>query len=142
MTNRGFLEKVGAVLVVGGGIAGIQTSLDLAELGFKVFMLEKAPAIGGKMSQLDKTFPTNDCAICILSTKLVEAGRHHNIQIISCAEIDKLEGQAGNFQVTIKKAPRYIDESKCTGCGLCSTWCPMEASSEYDEGLRKRQSIY
>ena len=89
MSTKGFREKVGAVLVVGGGIAGIQASLDLADLGFKVYLLEKSPAIGGKMSQLDKTFPTNDCAICILSPKLVEAGRHHNIQIISCAEVEK-----------------------------------------------------
>ncbi len=142
MSGIGYKEKVGAVLVVGGGIAGIQSSLDLAEMGFKVFLLEKGPAIGGKMSQLDKTFPTNDCAICILSPKLVEAGRHHNIQIITLAEIDKVEGESGNFMVTLKKQPRYIDESKCTGCGLCSSWCPIDASSEYDEGLRKRKSIF
>ncbi|MFX1293405.1 MAG: FAD-dependent oxidoreductase, partial [Promethearchaeota archaeon] len=142
MNNTKFRSKIGAILVVGGGIAGIQASLDLAESGFKVYLLEKSPAIGGKMSQLDKTFPTNDCAICILSPKLVEAGRHNNIQIISYAEIEKLEGDAGNFTVTIKKHPRYIDESKCTGCGLCSTWCPMETVSEYDEKLRNRNSIY
>ncbi|HUY01600.1 MAG TPA: CoB--CoM heterodisulfide reductase iron-sulfur subunit A family protein, partial [Candidatus Deferrimicrobium sp.] len=142
MSTPEFLNKVGAVLVVGGGIAGIQTSLDLADSGFKVFLLEKSPTIGGKMSQLDKTFPTNDCAICILSPKLVEAGRHHNIQIITCAEIEKFRGSAGNFIVTIKKYPRYINESKCTGCGLCSNWCPIDALSEYDEKLRKRKSIF
>ncbi len=142
LSKLGFEGKVGAVLVVGGGIAGIQASLDLAESGFKVYLLEKSPAIGGKMSQLDKTFPTNDCAICILSPKLVEAGRHHNIQIISNAEIEQLDGKAGNFNVKIRKFPRYIDESRCTGCGLCTTWCPIETSNEYDEGLRKRQSIF
>ncbi|MFX1297017.1 MAG: 4Fe-4S binding protein [Promethearchaeota archaeon] len=136
------MNKVGAVLVVGGGIAGIQTSLDLAELGFKVFLAENSSAIGGKMSQLDKTFPTNDCAMCILSPKLVEVGRHHNIKIITHAEIEKVEGEAGNFNVTIKKHPRYIDELKCTGCGLCSEWCPVEFVNEYDEKLRKRKSIF
>ncbi|MFX1586529.1 MAG: FAD-dependent oxidoreductase [Promethearchaeota archaeon] len=135
-------NKVGAVLVLGGGIAGIQTSLDLAELGFKVFLVEVSPAIGGIMSQLDKTFPTNDCAMCILSPKLVEVGRHPNIQIITQAEIEKVEGVVGNFNVRLKKYPRYINEDKCTGCGLCSSWCPIETLSEYDEGLRKRKSIY
>ncbi|MFX1458589.1 MAG: FAD-dependent oxidoreductase [Promethearchaeota archaeon] len=135
-------NKVGAVLVLGGGIAGIQTSLDLAELGFKVFLVESSSAIGGIMSQLDKTFPTNDCAMCILSPKLVEVGRHPNIQIITQAEIEKVEGTVGNFNVMLKKYPRYINEDKCTGCGLCSSWCPIETLSEYDEGLRKRKSIY
>ena len=135
-------NQVGAVLVIGGGIAGIQTSLDLAELGFKVFIVERSPAIGGIMSQLDKTFPTNDCAMCILSPKLVEVGRHPNIQIITHTEIEKIEGEAGNFNVILKKYPRYINEEKCTGCGLCSNWCPVETSNEYDEGLRKRKSIF
>lgn len=135
-------NKVGAVLVVGGGIAGIQSSLDLAELGFKVFIVEVSPAIGGIMSQLDKTFPTNDCAMCILSPKLVEVGRHPNIQIITHAEIEQVKGKAGNFNVILKKHPRYINEDNCTGCGLCSIWCPIETLNEYDEGLRKRKSIF
>ncbi len=135
-------NKVGAVLVVGGGIAEIQASLDLAELGFKVFIIESSPAIGGIMSQLDKTFPTNDCAMCILSPKLVEVGRHPNIQIITHAEIENMEGTAGNFNVMLKKYPRYINEDKYTGCGLCSDWCPIETSNEYDEGLRKRKSVF
>jgi len=135
-------KRVGAVLVLGGGIAGIQTSLDLAELGFKVFLVEHSSAIGGIMSQLDKTFPTNDCAMCILSPKLVEVGRHPNIQIITQAEIEKVKGAVGNFNVILKKYPRYINEDKCTGCGLCSSWCPIETLSEYDEQLRKRKSIF
>ncbi len=135
-------NKVGAVLVVGGGIAGIQSSLDLAELGFKVYIVENSPAIGGIMSQLEKTFPTNDCAMCILSPKLVEVGRHQNIQVITNAEIEKVKGIAGDFDIVVKKNPRYINADKCTGCGLCSTWCPIETVSEYDEGLRKRKSIF
>ena len=117
--------KVGAVLVVGGGIGGIQASLDLADSGFKVYLLEKGPSIGGVMAQLDKTFPTNDCAMCILAPKLVSVARHPNIQIITNAEIEKLSGEPGNFVVAVKKEPRYIDEEKCTGCGVCMENCPV-----------------
>lgn len=119
-------KKVGAVLVVGGGIAGIQSSLDLAEQGFKVFLLEKNPSIGGKMPQLDKTFPTNDCAMCILAPKLVDAGRHPNIEIITQAEIEELTGEAGNFTISVNKRPRFVDVSKCTGCGVCVESCPVQ----------------
>ena len=135
-------EKIGAVIVVGGGIAGIQASLDLADSGFKVFLVENSPAIGGVMSQLDKTFPTNDCAICILSPKLVEAGRHNNIKILTLTEIERIEGEAGNFSVVLKKKPRYVNETKCTGCGLCALWCPVETVNKYDENLRIRKSIF
>ena len=117
--------KSGSVLVVGGGIAGIQSSLDLAESGFKVHLLEETPAIGGTMAQLDKTFPTNDCAMCVISPKLVGAGRHLNIKLTTNAEILGLSGEAGNFSVTIKKKPRYIDADKCTGCGACTQNCPV-----------------
>jgi len=113
-------KKVGAVLVIGGGIAGIQAALDLAETGQKVYLLESSPAIGGNMARLDKTFPTNDCATCILSPKLVEAGRHLNIELLTCAELEAIEGGPGNFTVTIKVEPRYVDPEKCTGCGLCA----------------------
>jgi ferredoxin len=112
--------KIGAVLVVGGGIGGIQAALDLAESGYYVYLLEKSPSIGGVMAQLDKTFPTNDCSMCILSPKLVEAGRHLNIQLITNAELEEVSGEEGNFKVKILKKPRYIDIEKCTGCGLCA----------------------
>lgn len=134
--------KVGSVLVVGGGISGMQSSLDLADAGFKVYLLDKLPSIGGVMSQLDKTFPTNDCSMCIMAPKLVGTGRHHNIHIISNAEIEKLEGEAGNFQVTIKNHARRVNEEKCTGCGVCVSKCPMEAIDEYNSNLMGRSAIF
>jgi NADH:ubiquinone oxidoreductase subunit E len=118
-------KKIGATLVVGGGIGGIQAALDLADSGFKVYLLEKNPSIGGVMAQLDKTFPTNDCSMCILAPKLVSIARHPNITIITNTEIEELSGKAGNFVVTVKKEPRYVDEDKCTGCGLCMENCPV-----------------
>ena len=129
-------------MVVGGGIAGIQASLDLAEQGFKVYLLDRAPAIGGTMSQLDKTFPTNDCATCILAPKLVEAGRHPNITLITNAELESLEGEPGNFVARIRLKPRYIDPEKCTGCGVCAEKCPVEAIDEFNEGLGLRPAIH
>lgn len=117
--------KVGAVLVIGGGIGGIQSALDLADSGFKVYLLEKGPSIGGVMAQLDKTFPTNDCSMCILAPKLVSVARHPNVELITNAEIDEIKGDAGNFTVAVKKSPRYIDETKCTGCGVCAENCPV-----------------
>ena len=112
-------DKVGAVLVIGGGVAGIQAALDLAEAGQKVFLLEDSPVIGGNMARLDKTFPTNDCSMCILSPKLVEAGRHLNIELLTHAELQAVEGEAGHFTVTVKRRPWYVDLEKCTGCGDC-----------------------
>jgi len=134
--------KVGTVLVVGGGIAGIQASLDLADSGFKVYLLDKSSSIGGTMTQLDKTFPTNDCAMCILAPKLVTAGRHPNIEMIMGADIKSLEGEEGHFQVALVRKPRYIDEEKCTGCGVCARKCPVEAIDEFNEGLGERTAIY
>jgi len=135
-------EKVGAVLVVGGGIAGIQASLDLADSGFKVYLIDQGASIGGVMAQLDKTFPTNDCSMCILSPKLVTTGRHPNITILTNAEITGLNGEAGNFEVKLRKRSRYIIEEKCNGCGLCAQKCPIEAVDVYNEGLSNKSAIY
>jgi len=138
MTN----EKIGAVLVVGGGVAGIQSSLDLADSGFRVYLVDQSPSIGGVMAQLDKTFPTNDCSMCILSPKLVATGRHPNITILTNAEISGLNGEAGNFEVELRKRSRYIIEDKCNGCGICAQECPIEAVDVYNEGLSRRSAIY
>jgi len=135
-------EKVGAVLVVGGGIAGIQASLDLADSGFKVYLLDESPSIGGVMAQLDKTFPTNDCAMCILAPKLVGAGRHPNIYLITNAEIKRADGEAGNFKITMTRRARYVNGEKCTGCGVCAQKCPVEAIDEFNQGLGDRNSIF
>ncbi len=120
-------------MVLGAGVAGIQASLDLAEMGYKVYLVEDKPSIGGAMAQLDKTFPTNDCAMCLLSPKLVDTARHPNIEIITNAELKKVNGQAGNFTVTINKRPRYIDEEKCTGCGTCINNCPVRNIAHFEE---------
>jgi heterodisulfide reductase subunit A-like polyferredoxin len=135
-------DKVGAALVVGGGIAGVQAALDLANSGIKVYLLERSPAIGGKMAQLDKTFPTNDCAMCIVSPKLVEAGRHLNIEILTNSELVSLEGKAGHFKASIRKHPRYVDTKKCTGCNDCTEVCPILLPNEFNEGLDQRKAIY
>jgi len=135
-------KKIGAVLVVGGGIAGIQAALDLAESGFKVYLIDQSPSIGGVMAQLDKTFPTNDCAMCILAPKLVATGRHPNITLITNGEVIGLDGEAGNFEVKIRKRSRYINEEKCNGCGLCAQKCPVEAIDTFNEGLSDRSVIY
>lgn len=135
-------KKVGAVLVVGGGVAGIQASLDLADSGFKVYLVDQSASIGGVMAQLDKTFPTNDCSMCILSPKLVATGRHPNITILTCAEITGLTGKPGNFEVKVRKKSRYIIEDKCNGCGICAQQCPIEAVDMFNEGLGNRSAIY
>jgi len=135
-------EKIGAVMVVGGGIGGIQAALDLAEAGFKVYLVESAPAIGGRMAQLDKTFPTNDCAICILSPKLVECGRHLNIEVLTNTELIGLKGEPGNFTAMLRRKPRYVDVNKCTACGDCAEACPVSLPSEYNAGLAQRKAIY
>jgi heterodisulfide reductase subunit A len=135
-------NKVGAVMVVGGGVAGIQASLDLADSGFKVYLVDQGPCIGGMMAQLDKTFPTNDCSMCILSPKLVATGRHPNITILTNAEITGLDGEAGNFEVKLRRKARYINEEKCNGCGLCAQKCPIEAVDMFNEGLGNRSAIF
>jgi heterodisulfide reductase subunit A len=135
-------SKVGSVMVVGAGIAGIQASLDLAESGFYVHLVDASPSIGGLMPQLDKTFPTNDCSMCIVSPKLVDAGRHLNINIISNTELDSVEGEVGDFTAHLVNHPRFIDPAKCTGCGVCMQHCPVTAVNEFNEGLDRRAATY
>jgi heterodisulfide reductase subunit A len=130
------------VLVVGGGIAGIQASLDLANAGFKVCLVEKSPSIGGKMAQLDKTFPTMDCSMCILAPKMLDCAHHPNVQLLTYSEVKGVKGSVGNFKVTVSRKPRYVDEKKCTGCLTCSESCPAEAQNEFDEGIGVRKAIY
>jgi NADH:ubiquinone oxidoreductase subunit E/NAD-dependent dihydropyrimidine dehydrogenase PreA subunit len=118
-------KRIGAALVVGGGIGGMQAALDLAESGIKVYLVDNKPSIGGVMAQLDKTFPTNDCAMCTMAPRLVEVGRHKDIEVISLADIESIEGTAGHFKVKIRKRPRFVNEEKCTGCGICTEHCPV-----------------
>ena len=130
-------------LVIGGGIAGIQTALDIAEAGFPVDIVEKKPTIGGKMTQIDKTFPTLDCAACILTPKMVEAAQNENIHILSYSEVEAVKGFVGNFTVTIRRKARFVDETKCTGCGLCTEKCPQKkVPNEFNLGLDTRRAIY
>ena len=129
-------------MVVGAGIAGIQASLDLAESGYLVYLVEKSPAIGGTMPMLDKTFPTNDCSMCILSPKLVECGRHRNIKIFSSTDIEAFSGQPGNFKVRLREHARYVNTEKCTSCGECAKACPVERPNTFDAGLGKRKAAY
>ncbi len=133
---------VGSVMVVGGGIAGIQASLDLADSGYLVKMVESKSAIGGVMAQLDKTFPTNDCAMCVISPKLVEAGRHLNIDLFTMTDVEKIEGEAGNFKVTLLERPRYVALDKCTACGECAKVCPIEVGNQFDQGLGDRKAAF
>ncbi len=119
-------HPIGAALVVGGGIGGMQAALDLAASGIKVYLAESKPGIGGVMSQLDKTFPTNDCAMCTMAPRLVEIGRHRDIEILTLSEVERVQGQPGDFTVTVKRRPRFVDEAKCTGCGTCVASCPVE----------------
>lgn len=141
------VQKIGVVqeaLVVGGGIAGIQASLDLANMGFKVYLVEKEPTIGGRMAQLDKTFPTLDCSSCILTPKMMEVANHPNIELLTYSEVVGLEGSIGNYTVKVKKKPRYIDIEKCTGCGSCTLACRLKGriQNEFDMGLSKRGAAY
>jgi len=135
-------EKVGAVLIVGGGIAGVQAALDLADSGYYVYLIEKSPAIGGKMAQLDKTFPTNDCSMCTLSPKLVECGRHLNIEILTLSEVKEITGEEGHFQAKVIQSPRYIDVGKCIACGTCAEKCPKKVRDEFNMGIGKRKAAY
>ncbi|MFX1315608.1 MAG: FAD-dependent oxidoreductase [Promethearchaeota archaeon] len=135
-------SKVGSVMIVGAGIGGCQAALDLADSGFKVYLVDKEPSIGGVMAQLDKTFPTNDCSMCILAPKLVAVDRHPNIELITYADVLNIEGEAGNFNATINKKTRYIYEDRCTGCGDCIQECPVQIPDEFNQKLNNRKAIY
>jgi heterodisulfide reductase subunit A len=136
------MSAMGDVVVIGAGIAGIQAALDIANHGIHVHLIEREPSIGGHMAQLDKTFPTNDCSMCILSPKMVDVQRHPDITLYTCSEVEKIEGSVGNFSVTIKKHPRYVDESTCNGCGDCIQICPVEVYNRFDAGIGVRKAIY
>ena len=129
-------------LVVGGGIAGIQAALDIAEAGYQVTLVERTPSIGGRMAQFDKTFPTLDCAACILTPKMVECASNPNIRIVSYAEVEEVSGYVGNFAVKIRRRARGVDMEKCTGCGVCYEKCPVKVSAEFESGMGKRKAIY
>jgi heterodisulfide reductase subunit A len=131
-----------STLVIGAGIAGIQAALDLGDMGYKVYLVEKNPTIGGKMAQLDKTFPTMDCSACILTPKMVDVSRHPNVELITYAEVMEVRGFVGNFTATITKNPRYVLASLCTGCDDCSEVCPVEIPNEFDQALGSRKAIY
>ncbi len=134
--------KVGSVMVVGAGIAGMESSLGLADSGYLVYLVSKEPTVGGRMAQLDKTFPTNDCSTCMISPRMVSVGSHPNIDIITMADVDSVSGEAGNFKVKVRKQPRYIDESKCTGCAECTTVCPVHIPDPNNENLSDRGATY
>ncbi|PIN69106.1 disulfide reductase [Candidatus Woesearchaeota archaeon CG11_big_fil_rev_8_21_14_0_20_43_8] len=129
-------------LVIGGGIAGIQAALDLADAGFKVTMVEKEPTIGGKMAMFDKTFPTLDCSMCILTPKMVQTRDHENIELLTFSEVEELDGHVGEFNAKIRKKTRYVDEELCIGCGACEKVCPVKTESTFNQGLVKRKAIY
>ncbi len=132
-----------ATLVVGGGIAGIQAALELADAGFPVYVVEREPSIGGHMAQFDKTFPTLDCSACILTPKMVSVGSHPNITMLTWSEVTNVDGYVGNFTVTIRKKARYINEELCTGCGICQEKCPKKVIDEvYEAGLGYRKAVY
>jgi len=131
-----------AVAVIGGGISGVQAALDLANAGMRTYLIERSPSLGGHMAQLDKTFPTNDCSACILSPKLVEAYRHPDIDIMTLTQVISLEGESPEFSLTVRRSPRYVDDNKCIGCGICAEKCPVKVPSEFDLGLGERRAIY
>ena len=130
------MEAKESILVIGGGIAGIQASLDLASRGMKVYLVEKTPSIGGRMSQLDKTFPTMDCSMCILAPKMIECFRHPNITLLTYSEVEWVKREDGRFRVRVRKKARSVDEDRCTGCGVCTEHCIVR-NAPYIEGLIK-----
>jgi heterodisulfide reductase subunit A len=135
---------MGATLVIGAGIAGMQAALDIADAGFKVYLVEREPSIGGRMAQLGETFPTLDCSSCILTPKMVSVGGHPNIQLLTYSEVVQLEGKVGDFRVKVRRKPRYIDIDKCTGCGICAENCRLKGriDSEFNVGMGRRSAAY
>ena len=142
METQDLKEIVSEALVIGAGIAGMQAALDIADKGFKVHLVEKEPSIGGHMSQLDKTFPTLDCSACIITPKMVDTANHPNINLLTYSEIVQIEGGAGDFKVTVRKKPRYVEMTKCTACADCVAQCPVTLPNEFDMGLGMRKAIY
>jgi heterodisulfide reductase subunit A-like polyferredoxin len=149
--NKGFQKAVvrrseethfGDVMVVGGGISEIQAALDHGAAGFRVYLVDSAPTIGGHMAQFDKTFPTNDCSMCIESPKFVECNRHPNIKLMTYAEVDSVQGEAENFTVTLYKKPKYIMESRCTGCTVCVEYCPAVYPDQFNQELSTNKAIH
>ncbi len=136
------MDKLGSVMVAGAGISGMQAALDMANAGFKVYLTEEGSSVGGRMAQLDKTFPTNDCAMCTISPRLIDVDKHPNIEILTRTEILKLDDEAGNFRVTLKKHPRYVDLELCNACGDCTEVCPVSVSNPYDYGMGSRKAIH
>jgi heterodisulfide reductase subunit A len=134
-------SPVGAAMVVGGGVGGIQASLDLVNLGYRVYLVDSGPSIGGVMGMLDKTFPTNECSMCILSPKMVEVASNANIEVITLADVEEVSGEAGDFTATVRVRPRYVDVDKCTGCGDCTAKCPVKVPNPYDAGLGLTRNI-
>jgi heterodisulfide reductase subunit A len=135
-------DRIGSVLVAGAGIGGMQAALDLAGSGFMVHLLNDEPSIGGTMSRLDKTFPTGDCAMCMISPRMVESSRHPNIKMHTLAKVKKVTGQEGNFTVTVVEKARYVDADRCTGCAACEGECPSRVANFFNQGLDKRKAIY
>lgn len=132
-----------ATLVIGGGIAGLQATLELADAGYPVYLVERQPSIGGHMAQFDKTFPTLDCSACILTPKMSEAGQHENVTLLTYSELEEVSGSVGNFKVKIRKKARHVDYDKCTGCGICVEKCPRKVlDTEFEAGMGNRKAIY
>jgi heterodisulfide reductase subunit A-like polyferredoxin len=142
MEEQEIRKVVPEALVIGAGIAGMQAALDIAEKGFKVYLVEKDPSIGGHMAQLDKTFPTLDCSACIITPKMVDTANHPNISLLTYSEVVQIEGEVGDFKVILRRKPRYVDMAKCTACGDCVSQCPVSLPNEFDMGLGRRKAIY